>query len=115
MPFAPEQLVRPFQTRPFGPAIAGPGSGDGPPPPDAIVIKWEGKGGKVFDYVFNYSSTMQMPDEEEHRETKRISKKKRIENPEDSTQYVEFMRATEITTKRVGKPGGMRIKYQWPD
>jgi hypothetical protein len=117
---SPEQLVRPFLPRPLGPALSG--NIYTPPAPGVVQIRWEGKGGKTFQYQSSFSSSMEPPTTESYTEVKRVSEKKRVTNPQDDSQYVDTQRAKEVTlrnddaaTGSSGSRKGLKIKYKYPD
>lgn len=85
-----EKLVRPFQLQGFSPAQAVPGAAVAPVDNAVLAIGQEGAT-KTFsgNYRRNVTFYMDAQNKEMTGSDKREVTKKRIENPDDNTQYVE--------------------------
>lgn len=100
-----ERLVRPFERpriAPAVPATALPAT----EPPEPIVLTF-GATGSVKTMTGTDSSSVTAYMDDKQRETKRETVEKRVENPDDSSQYVDVENTTKITTE-----GGSRDTFQ---
>ncbi|HEY7245178.1 MAG TPA: hypothetical protein VH678_15005 [Xanthobacteraceae bacterium] len=107
-----ELLIRPFQLTDITPPTAVIG---GTVLADPVVITIETEGGKTFDWSYSFSGETGTA-ANTFKEVKRKNEKKRIENPDDPSQFVEVQRAKEIKFTNASDPSITQThKYSYPD
>lgn len=88
-----ENVVRPFTalgiTPPF---VVLPAKTD----ETRVVCSLGGSGGRTVSWTFDGNGHVIPSDTNRFKESSRTSESARVENPDDSTQFVEFCRATKI-------------------
>jgi hypothetical protein len=107
-----ELLIRPFQLPKVTPPTAVIG---GTVLADPVTIQIDTEGGKTFEFSYSFSGETGTASNS-YKEVKRTSQKKKIENPDDSTQFVEVQRATKIKFANAGDPTKtLTHTYKYPD
>jgi hypothetical protein len=95
-----ERIVRPFAAKDVTPSVPSlfPRSA---PPGDAVAMSI-GKGGdaQTFSYSYHYHAESGDVKGGKFKEIKRTQRTVRVENPDDSDQYVEFKRVEQVTLQR---------------
>jgi hypothetical protein len=94
-----ELIVRPFQTRDVTPPIRIIGKEKIVESPSQSYGK---EGGKVFPFSFFQSMTVETA--QEFTEINRETVKKRVENPDDSTQFVEVEQVKKLFLRSDSDP-----------
>lgn len=108
-----ETIVRPFQDRQIAPAVL---ILDDTKIDDPIVQSIGDFGGTTFDYSYNFSGVSKNKPGDAWKETSRKSETVRITNPDDSEQFVDSKRATEINFNDTATGKNKRsYKYSYPD
>lgn len=99
-----ESVVRPFAAETISPAartlsdVVAPG---------VIACSLGGAGGRTVSWSFSNTGSVVPSKTERYRESSRSSVKRKVENPDDPSQFVEFCQATKINLspdKEVGTP-----------
>jgi hypothetical protein len=81
-----ERTIRPFQL----PAVTPPALVlDDTKQADPVAVSLGREGGKTFDYSYSFSSSVHSATDS-YKEVSRKTETKRIENPDDSDQFVEI-------------------------
>lgn len=90
-----EEIVRPFQGASIFPSAErlGPLTA-----PGIVFCSLGNKGGKTVSWSFSAEGKAPVSENTKLKETGRTSIKQRIENPDDSSQFVEVCQATSIKT-----------------
>lgn len=97
MPFI-ETIVRPFVAVPVGPSVR-----PFPVPSstaDEAEASFGGSGGRTVSWTWDANEKVIPSSEERFNETGRESNKVKVENPDDSEQFVEFCQAKHMTLTR---------------
>jgi hypothetical protein len=107
-----ERTIRPFQL----PAVTPPALVlDDTKQADPVAVSLGREGGKRFDYSYSFSSSVHSATDS-YKEVSRKTETKRIENPDDSDQFVEIKRATEIKLVNENDPKLKRkYTFHYPD
>ena len=94
-----EQIVRPFQTGELFSPFSQP-TGRGRPAIEPVLVSI-GKGGdaQTFSYSNHFHGESGDIQGGKFKEIKRTTKKVRVENPDDSEQFVEFKRVESVLLK----------------
>lgn len=108
-----EPVVRPFQDRPIAPAVL---ILDDMKQDEPIVQSIGSEGGTTFDFSYSFSGNAKSSGGDDWKETSRKSETVRIENPDDSDQFVQTKRAKSINFNDT-KTGKSKRSYNfnYPD
>lgn len=89
-----ESVVRPFATDSISPLAAA--GRRNFVDPGVVVGSFGGAGGRTVSWTFSGTETIVPPNTDNFRESSRTSVNRRVENPDDPDQFVEFCQAKRI-------------------
>jgi hypothetical protein len=106
-----EQIVRPFQL----PNVTYPTRIFDPTKPALVedVVKTFGEAGKAKNYQCSFNENITTYKDEKVKEKSRTTSKKRIENPDDSSQFVDVELINKLTTTKGAGSKWQKSEYEF--
>lgn len=96
-----ETIVRPFQRKDVTPPTRIVGKEKAVEP---VLVEFGSGGGKVLEYSFFFNPGLETIEKDTYKEVKRDTVTKRVENPDDSSQFVDVEQVKKLYTRNTVDP-----------